>query len=373
MEKQGLTQEDLATIMGRAQPTISEIMRGKRLISPEIAIDLEAALNGSVQADQLLQFQTAFQLNEARKENCGRNIRLKAKLHEEFPVAEMEKRGWITKTNDIAQSLKQVLAFANNSPDLDRISPPFHCPILARQSATLGYLSPSSRASRAWQYRVKELSEMTPVREFDHELFVNEGMKEIRSLAGSLRGVAQVPQTLAKYGIRFVIVQHLQNTKLDGAATWLDEEKGKAPVIALTLRYGTIDCFWFNLAHELQHICKRHAFSLNIDSLKGGEIADESLRSMEEEANREGADWLISQDRLNAFVQRLNGKISEQRILAFAEVVNVHPGILVGMLHHSKIIPYSRFVSLKVNIRKHALLGAMADGFKLPVVKRKTA
>jgi HTH-type transcriptional regulator/antitoxin HigA len=58
---------------------------------------------------------------------------------------------------------------------------------------------------------------------------------------------------LAKAGIRLVIVPHLANTYLDGAAVMLKD----GPVIGLTLRYDRIDSFWFVLLHELIHV-KEH-------------------------------------------------------------------------------------------------------------------
>ena len=51
-------------------------------------------------------------------------------------------------------------------------------------------------------------------------------------------------------GVRFAIVPHLSKTYLDGGALHLDNRIDQ-PVIALTLRYGRIDSFWFTLMHEI--------------------------------------------------------------------------------------------------------------------------
>ena len=359
--------------MGRAQPTISEILSGKRLISPEIAIEFEDALNGEVHAIDLLGKQSEYLLKNARKENGSSDIRLKSRIQEEFPISEMEKRQWIPKKKSAEGKLSALLEFANNSVDLDHIAPPFPTVALARQSETLGYLSPTSKASRAWQFRVRELAEITPVKEFDHSTFVTKGMVELRALAKDLKGVARVPQTLARYGVRFVVVSHLTKTKLDGAAMWLDGDERRQPVIALTLRFGHIDKFWFNLAHEIQHIKHLHEFSVDVETDAHHSTAEDGLQEIEDQANDGASEWLIPQARLSSFIRRNSPKFTESSIIAFSEMVDVHPGILVGTLQHMGDLSYkTRLTRFKTDIRDQVFLAAMADGFpSLPVVKTK--
>lgn len=362
LREKKITQEHLADLLGKAQPVISEILSGKRLISPEIAIDLELALGSAISAEQILNLQTKYLLDLARLQNNKNDeMKTKLRLNEEFPVNELEKRGWIPKSNNADEKVTNILKFARNSVNLDQLTSPFESVVLARQSSTLGYLSPSSKGSRAWLYRVRELAEITPVKPYDHETFVTKGMEQIRSLARTARGVAEVPQVLASYGVRLVIVEHLEKTKLDGAAMWLDSEKVKYPVIALTLRLGKIDSFWFNLAHELQHICLKHDFSL--DSEKDAEYESFELSKIESEADEKGKNWLIDKNRLEAFVSRRNGIFSDEIIMAFAELVNLHPGVIVGILQYDKHITYSRFAKFKVDVKNLALMSSMSDGF----------
>lgn len=369
MKKLHLTQEDLSLIVGKSQPIISDILNGKRLLSPELSVDMERALQGEVDAHDLLVKQSAILVERAKKETATLEVSLKSRIQNEFPLAEMVKRGWIPKLKDSQKILSEVLSFANGSLDLDDLNQPFDSPVLARQSQTLGYLSPSSKSSRAWLYRVKELAEMTPVKEFDHTIFVSEGLTELRTLVRDSKDVAKVPQTLARYGVRLVIVEHLPKTKLEGAAMWLDGDKMQSPVVALTLRFGHLDKFWHNLAHELHHLKYNHDFSADVNS----EAPEEGLESIEDEANEGAANWLISTSRLNSFISRNQGNFTERNISAFSEMVAVHPSILVGQLQNRGVVSHSsRLNKFKIDIRKQVLLAAMADGFKLPVAKRKT-
>lgn len=363
-----LTQEDLSAIMDRPQSTISDIMNGKRLITPEWAIDFECALKGHIKADDLLSKQSEFCLQIARNQRNSSDIDLKSRINNEFPLSEMEKRGWIPKSSKAADTMRAVLEFANYSDNLDCIVDPFQLKVLARQSKTIGHLSPSGIANRAWQFRVRELAEMTPVRKFDHAKFVDKGLAEIRSLIKSLKGVSEVPQTLARYGIRLVIVEQLSKTKLEGAVMWLDGINREKPVIALTLRLGKIDSFWWNLGHELQHIKYLHDFTVN-----GLENDDpDELKHIEEEADRGASEWIVSEKRLLSFVERHNSRFSERNILAFSEIINVHPGLLVGMLQDKGYLTYSSKLNrFKLDIRDRILLSSMVDGFKRPVVKAR--
>jgi len=62
------------------------------------------------------------------------------------------------------------------------------------------------------------------------------------------------------------------------------------PVVALTLRYDRIGCFWFTLMHELAHITTGHK-GIYLDDLDKSDINAE-----ESEANRLSRDWLLNSE-----------------------------------------------------------------------------
>ena len=74
----------------------------------------------------------------------------------------------------------------------------------------------------------------------------------------SPEAAGKVPRILTESGIRFVIVEALSSSKIDGVCFWLDDF---SPVIGLTLRFDRIDNFWFVLRHELEHVIQRHGRS----------------------------------------------------------------------------------------------------------------
>jgi HTH-type transcriptional regulator/antitoxin HigA len=72
---------------------------------------------------------------------------------------------------------------------------------------------------------------------------------------------------------------------------------------------------------------------------------------------------------LNDFIARVRPLYSEQRILAFAKRINVHPGLVVGQLQRRGEIPYSHFHKYLVKIRHIITQSALTDGWgSIPVV-----
>ncbi|MBI4310365.1 MAG: HigA family addiction module antidote protein [Chloroflexi bacterium] len=61
----GITQKELAHLMGRPPQVVSEICRGKREITAEIALDLERALE--TPAHIWMNLESQYQLRLARK------------------------------------------------------------------------------------------------------------------------------------------------------------------------------------------------------------------------------------------------------------------------------------------------------------------
>jgi len=76
--------------------------------------------------------------------------------------------------------------------------------------------------------------------------------------------IRHVARVLAEAGVRFLIVEALPHTKIDGACFWLDKF---SPVIVLTMRLDRMDNFWYILSHECGHI-------RNEDGIDGGDILD---------------------------------------------------------------------------------------------------
>src|SRR5207237_7991440 len=109
----------------------------------------------------------------------------------------------------------------------------------------------------------------------------------LKRYAAKSQAVHRVPELLARYGIRFVVIEPLPKVKIDGAAFWLDEN---SPVIAMSLRFDNIGSFWYTLMHEVAHIKYQDAFSF--DNLESVPTEDEA----EVRASKEAARLLVPEE-----------------------------------------------------------------------------
>ncbi|MGA3172378.1 MAG: addiction module antidote protein, HigA family [Chthoniobacteraceae bacterium] len=316
LEKRGWGQADLAKVIGRPLPTINEIILGKRGIMPEMAVALGAAFgNGAM---FWMQKESAYRLSLVNQTDP--NTELRAKLFEWAPVKDMEKRGWIKVTHRVEDLEKELERFFGHSLEEEP-----NISAVARQTFRTGHFTSSQMA---WLYRAKQLASLLNVRKFDLDV-LKSNLPRIRSLATSPQKTAQVPIVLAELGIRYVVVEQFTGSRIDGAALWLDDDLN-SPVIVQSIRFDRIDSFWHTLAHEIRHIVNMDHPSLDTDLV--GNFRATPLDAMEERADAEGAAMLIPPDALKSFIARFAPVFTKEKINQFANMIGIHPGIVVGQI-----------------------------------------
>ena len=174
--------------------------------------------------------------------------------------------------------------------------------------------------------------------------------------------VRHVPRILSEAGVRFILVQALPNTRIDGVCFWLEH----VPVVALTLRFDRIDSFWFTLFHELRHVLSGED-SLDTDLDKTRQ--DDDRPDSEKLADQFAVENLIPQTKLANFIARVRPLCSTKRIEAFAQTMQVHPSIVVGQLQHRGEISWANLRSMLIPVREWIAESALTDGWgsALPV------
>jgi HTH-type transcriptional regulator/antitoxin HigA len=189
---------------------------------------------------------------------------------------------------------------------------------------------------------------------------IEAALSGIRKLCTAPENAARLPIALAEIGIRFVVVEDLPRTRIDGAAFFLDDDKSK-PVVALSLRLDRLDSVWHTLIHEIRHIVNEDPLSLDLNIV--GEDREHMVTEMEKRADDESANWLINREQLQRFALRAKPWFSKESILPFAGRMGVHPSIVVGQLQHAGIIGWDRHSDLRQKIKDHILITAMCDGY----------
>lgn len=351
LKRKGWSQGDLAIIVGRPAQRINELVLGKLGVSPDLAVDLAAALGGT--AEVWLQREASYRLSQADADT--NEVRRRARVYELAPVKEMQKRGWIAPADTIDSLEGEILRFYKLSSIED--DPSVHGAM--RKTAPAVTATP---AQRAWAFRVRQLAAALPlpsVGVYD-ESKLDDCRKSLRKLAAYSAGVQKVPELLMSYGIRYVVVEGLPGAKMDGFATWLDEQ---SPVIGMSLRFDRLDSFWFTLGHELIHITHRDVAPIDGDVGAIDDLPLEVKPQMERRADSEAAALFVAQDELESFILRVGPLYSTEKINQFANRIKMHPAIIIGQLKHRGEIGRSAHNKNTVQIREVVIKSAVTDGW----------
>jgi len=346
LEARDWTQTELAQLMGRTVAAVSEIINGKRKITQKTAKQLEAAfgIESGFWLRLELEYQESLDPSTASQSDM-------AKLMNFAPIKEMQNRGWIPKTKNTAKLKESVLAF-------------FGCESLEESPALVGaFRQPAEGLTMshiAWSTHAMRKASAQSVGRFASSRY-QDMRNDLRDLAEHKEGIRLVPKLLAEYGIRFVAIKHLKSTKIDGATLWIDEKSRTKPVIALSLRYGRIDNFWFTLCHEISHAFHRDSFRIDSDleSATYGDAGDE----IEERANEEAVETLIPSREIESFILRKHPYFSRKSIIQFSNRIRMHPGIVVGQLRYRKAIKYTHSTQLLEQIRDIISETSVSDGW----------
>lgn len=345
LEARGWTQVEFAEIIDRDTRVVSEVVSGKRSITPETAIAFGEALGTG--PEFWLNLESQYQLSKVRPKESA--IPRKAELHNKFPVREMVKRGWIQSTQSIDLLEKQIFEFFGISSINDEVS-------FSHAAKKTNY-DTSSILQLAWLFRVERIAKSIIVKPYSEKSLI-ESVEKLSSLVLSPEEIRHVPRILADCGVRFVIVEALPGAKLDGACFWLD---AKSPVIGMTTKKDTIDNFWFVLRHEIEHVLQNHGHE---NGCLDEEVGVETKDTPEEEkiANAAGAEFCVSQSSLKNFIDRVNPFFSDQKVVLFAKKLNIHPGLVVGQLQR-KLGRYDLLKKHQVKVRQIITSAAPTDGF----------
>lgn len=337
------------------ETAVSKMVADKRDVDAEIALMLEEVFG--LKAEIFLSLQKHLDLARARlvaNPDPGRAAR--ALLYADLPITEMIKRGWIVaeSVKDTKTVEKELVRFFG----VERVNDIEILPHAAKKSTATADATP---VQVAWLYRVKQIASEMLVCNFSPDA-VKFALARLRTLTTTPDGVAKVPRIMAECGIRFVLVEALANSKIDGVCFWLNEH---SPVIGLSLRFDRIDNFWFVLRHELEHVLQGHG--------KAGAMLDADLENERDElgpniaveeriANEAAQEFCVPADALDAFIARKAPFFSNKDLVGFARLLKVHPGILAGQLQR-KTKRYDRFRDHLVKVRDFIAPNAIKDGW----------
>ncbi len=351
MEARGWSQRDLAFILGLTDQALNPILSGKRGISPDMARALGEAFD--VPAEFFANLQQAYDLAQARSPEPS--IAVRRNMQTTYPVREMIKRGWI-ELSDAGMIETQLARFFEGETSND--IPYFGTHTAKKSSYEEREIPP---AQLAWLFRVRQIARSITVPPYS-EKALRLAIAQFESLLYTPDEIRRVPRILMECGIRFILVEKLPNADIDGVCFWLDEH---SPVIGMTTRRDKIDNFWFVLRHECEHVLRGDGREDEmIDANLEGEKAStsDSIPLEERIANAAAANFCVPSEKLSSFLARKHPFYYEKDVIAFARLLNRHPGLVVGQMQH-RLDRYDYLARYLVKVRQFVLPGSIADGW----------
>lgn len=350
LRERGWSKRVLAVATGVDETGLNHRLSNKRPVNAKFAIALEEVFG--VPAEAFLELQKRYDLANARivtRPDLARQAR--AALFSELPIAEMIKRRWII-VDDIREieALESELAKFFQSSNINEVS---LIPHAAKKSQPN---EETSAAQLAWLFRVKNIASGLLCPPFDKGATIA-AIPRLKALLSAPEEARHAPKILSECGIRFVAVEALKGSKIDGVCLWLNE---KSPVIAMTMRFDRIDNFWFVLRHEIEHVIQGHGIAnpkIDID-VNSARVVD----SDEQMANLAAAEFCAPQARVNSFIARKAPLFAERDFLGLAKILAIHPGLLAGQIQF-KTDRFDLFRSHITKIRECVLPSMIVDGW----------
>ncbi len=333
LDARGVKQKEFAATIGMPAPVLNDLVNGKRSVTPDIAILLEAALGKD--AASWLRLQAERDLEVARKkENLLRkqkDIETWQAIQDCCNVRTLGKYLPDGLGRTVQEKIETVLSFfgvksaeALKEAFIRDVDPAYfrksekltNNPINLFTWKQIAY-DRSSKLDRPKKFSKDTLLELT------------EGMRTV--FYENENTEERIENLMREYGIRFFIQKNDTGTHIDGFSFW----KGSNPSIALTLRYNKIDIFAFTLMHEVCHVF------LHLDPQEKWKSCI-SLSDMKEGLEEQEADTFANNQLIPAKDwQRFKEKISGinpysigPMLRRFAEEHQIHPAIVLGRYQH---------------------------------------
>ena len=315
-----ITQKDLAVLLGVQPSFLNEIIKGKRPVTADIAILLEKSLG--IPADYWMKFQSQYEIDCAKiKEKNIAKIKLIEIwniINQYVPVKFFSKKGYLT--NDLSSNITTIQSiYAVQSIDglINKFSEKKFA--FFKKSEKLQI---DEKNMIAWTSLVEYEAKIKKTNTFNFEN-LPQLSKELREIFYNNNNTLElVDKKLAQYGIKFLMINKLEKTPIDGYSFWSENN----PAIALTLRHHRIDNLAFTILHEIGHIALHLKDNKEIKFLDLNKIEENDF---ENDANLYAQEGLIPTNSWNDLVQNYL-PLSDEIIYEFSHKYRIHPAIILG-------------------------------------------
>ena len=334
IEELGVNQAEFAARMGTTPKTISLLVNGRCNLSNDLALKISAMLGSSVEVWLNLQKVFDEKVIEIEREKS---------LNEQTEVMQMIDYSYFVEvanlpaTKVVSEKITNLCQYLLVG-DLRTLKQPDY---LVNYRTVINDVQEKNIVnSRAWVQAALNIAKDIDVAPFNDNVLA-EYLPEIRSmtLQPPSSFVPRLNDLFSTCGVAFVIMPHLKNSGVNGAVKWYNNQK---VLLAVSNRRLYADTFWFSLFHEIKHILQQKTKRVFVSG--ASELID-SDKLLEDDADNFSRDYLIPpRDYADFNPTRF---VTDAEIVAFAEKIKIHPGVVAGRLQHDNIIPQNRCSKLK--------------------------
>jgi HTH-type transcriptional regulator/antitoxin HigA len=320
LDERGWSVTEFAEILGRPLQAVSEILNGKKRITTETAISIAEATGTS--AELWLNLETAYRLHQQRSEMSPgvlTPVARRARLRSAVPLAEIRKRGWLPEVADATDldGLEGAVCTLLGVRSVDE-RPEFA--VAARRSNPNEHVTIEQAA---WLGHVRQVASGQRVGPYDPDALRSVAAQIPRIVKDGPSELRHVSPLLADCGVRLVFAEGLRGGKLDGAVTFLPDER---PAIGVTTRGNRFDSTLFTLLHECAHLTFGHITPTSLVIIDD-DLTQDDPDPREVEANAQASNWLFP----DGFEIE---STSMSAIVEAATRYQVHPSVVVGRVQH---------------------------------------
>jgi HTH-type transcriptional regulator / antitoxin HigA len=291
-----------------------------------------------------------YDLQKARRADPG--VRTRASWLSVFPIREMIRRGWIEDAEPALLDLQMMRFFGKNRIEDIPFIGSGTVPAYAAKKSTYESTTP---IQYAWLHRVRKIAEGTECPTYSRQALLD-SLIRIRAHMLVKEDFAGIPGILWKCGVRFMLVEALPGSKIDGVCLWLDDQ----PVIGMTLRLDRPDNVCFVIRHEIEHVLREDGREMSYAPVD--ELDNEPTDECERVANQAAEEFCVPRALLESFIARKSPFISERDVLSFAARVEVHPSIVIGQIQN-RTKNYAWLRKYQTSIREYLLRWKYKDGW----------
>lgn len=337
LEENNMNQEELAERTGFSPKHISEVINGKKGISPKFAKALEYVFGvkftfwlnlQAIYDKEMIEYQ---ERNNIDKKEIEITKKIEPILEYAILLKLIDKYHNLTEEVITARNLCQT----NNLLNIEKL-------LLTKVAyKTMRNIDVDEYVLYAWQRVCILMSKKEDIQnEYDKEKLKN-NLNKIKSLMFETQ-ISEIVKKLKKIlndcGVIFELVKEFEGIPIQG---FLKNEHNKF-ILCMTIKHSYADEFWFTLFHEIEHI-------LNDDIKEGRLDYYIDNAKCEDRADKFAKEILINIDKYNQYIQK--GEYSKESIEKFCKENNVKDFILIGMLQKDKIIEDNKYNNLKLKYK----------------------